>query len=167
MKKFIAPALLAAVLAGCATQPTTGVPINGPDVEVLNRIAQHAQQASLSMQRMAALKGAGAGLKIGEDEVPAGLEMPISINWSGPVESLVKKIAEMTGYDYEAPIGSKPATPVLVSVSVNAVPAFGILADAGAQTGSAADIVIRPDSRKIFVKYPPTVRSGGYVSNQK
>lgn len=160
LARALAVSAVLTLLAGCAHKPAE-TPAS-PDAEILKKIAQHAERASYSMQRLAALRGANGGLQVADMVAPAGLEMPISINWSGPVDSLVRKIAEVTGYEYEGVIGSKPVTPVLVTVAVTNTPAFNVLADAGAQAGSAADIIVRPETRKILVKYPPVLRNGGF-----
>ena len=153
-----AAALASLTLAGCATQDKAPP---APDAEVMAKLATYAERASISMQRLASLRGANAGVRIELGKVPAGLELPVTLNWAGPVDQLAMKIAELTGYQFGGVLGSTK-TPVLVSMAVINQPAFNVLADAGAQVGSAADIVVHPDTKKIFVKYAPVTRSGGY-----
>lgn len=147
-----------AVLSGCATQAPTPV---AADAEVMAQLATYADRASISNQRLASIRTGTAGVKIDKVEVPAGLEAPISITWSGPIDQLAKKVAELSGYQYGGSMGTSK-TPVLVSISVTNTPAFNVLADAGAQAGSAVDIVVHPNTKKIFVKYSPAARTGGY-----
>jgi hypothetical protein len=159
-KIFVVAACLAA-LGGCATKPTP-VPAPGPDAAILEKIAEYAQKSSISMQRLAAIQMDRAGNTAVDLKAPPGLEKPISITWTGPIEQLVKKVSEMTGYQYEGALGNKPANVVIVSVSVNNTAAFNVLADAGAQAGVAADIVIRPEQKMMAIKYPPVTPNGGY-----
>lgn len=154
--------LLTVLVAGCAFPAKQAVVQPEAETAVLSELAVYAQRASLSMQRMAAMKNANGSGQVANIVAPAGMNTPMFLNWNGPIEGLVKSIAERTGYSYEGVVGVKPATPVIVSVSVTNMPAFNILVDAGAQAGSAADIVVRPDTKKIFIKFPPVIRSGGY-----
>lgn len=160
--KIVAAALAVVSVSGCAVPPAPVVA--GPDVAVLEKLASYAQQSSVSMQRLASIQIDRSGVAPVELRAPAGLEKPISITWSGPIDKLVKKVAEMTGYAYEGEIGSKPANQVHVSISVTNLSAFQVLADAGAQAGVAADIVIRPDQKRMAISYPPTTPNGGYVA---
>lgn len=148
-----------ALISGCATKPAPVAATTEGDVTA--RLADYADRASQSMQRLAAVRGANAGIKVDNVKVPAGLEIPVSIKWSGPVDQLVSKVAELSGYQFGGVLGNSK-TPVLVSITVVNTPAFNVLADAGAQTGSAAEIVVHPDTKKIFVKYPPAARTSGY-----
>lgn len=155
----------AALATGCATQQPApvGTPVQ-PDAEVLAKIAASADRASLSMQRLAQLRGADRAVKTEEFQVPAGLETRVNMTWSGPVDALAAKLADLTGYTYGGTVGPVPSTPVLVAVSVTNTQAFNILMDAGAQAGSAADIVVSPNTKRISIKYPPVTRSGGYAA---
>lgn len=162
---IVAAAVAVLGLSGCATN-VVPASVQGPDVAVLEKIASYAQQTSISMQRLAAMQIDRSGLAPLELKAPEGLDRPISITWTGPIEQLVKKIAEMTGYTYDGVIGSKQANAVHVSISVTNMSAFQVLADAGAQAGVAADIVIRPEQKRIAIKYPPTTPNGGYVAAQ-
>ncbi len=162
MMRAVVAVLAIASVAACATKPVA--PAAGPEIEIRNRIAGYAQKSSEAMQRLAALRGSNGGVQSVELEIPAGLDKPMSITWTGPVDLLVKRVAEFTGYTYDGVIGQKPATPVVVSVAVTNTAAFRVLVDASAQSGSAAEIVVRPDSRKLLVKYPAVTQSGGFVS---
>lgn len=156
-----ATAALSVLMGGCATTTPPSAP--GADAAVLEKLSDYAQKSSLSMQRLAAIQIDRSGAQPVELKVPKGLEKPISITWTGPIEQLVKKVAEMTNYSYEGVLGGKPANAVHVSVSVTNMTAFHVLADAGAQAGVAADIIIRPEQRKVAVKYPPVTPNGGYA----
>ena len=159
-KTLLVAACLAAIgLSGCITQPAKTAP--PADADTMALLTTYADRASISMQRLASIRGAHAGVQIEEFKVPVGMEVPVSINWSGPIEELAKKVAGLTGYAYDG-IQGVPKTPVLVTINVVNTPAFNVLADAGAQAGSAADLVIHPDSKTLLVKFPTVARTGGY-----
>lgn len=157
----LSAAAAALALAGCASQPKVD-PAAEADGRVLQELSAHAQRASLSMQRLAAMKGANDSVALPDPANFPGMEKPVTISWSGPIEQLTRKIAEESGYSYLGTIGARPATPVSVAISVVDTPAIYILMDAGAQIGSAADLVVNPEKKTVLVKYPPVVRSGGY-----
>lgn len=164
-KKLLLAVVATASLAGCATQMPAPAP-ESADVGVLKKLDEYAERSSLTMQRLAAMKIDRSGMAPVDLKAPPGLDVPVSITWTGPIEQLVKKMAEITGYSYEGVLGSRPAAPVNVSISVNKMSAFQVLADAGAQAGLGADIIIRPDLKKLAVKYPQTTPNGGYVQSK-
>ena len=75
-----------------------------------------------------------------------------SIDWSGPVEPLVKKIAQVTGYKLHV-LGTQPAIPILISITAKDTPLADILRDAEFQCGGKAHIVIYPASKIIELRY--------------
>lgn len=75
-----------------------------------------------------------------------------SIDWSGPVEPLVKQIAKVTGYRVRV-LGTAPAIPVIVTVYDKNMMIADILRDVGYQCGRRAAVVIYPESRVIELRY--------------
>jgi len=75
-----------------------------------------------------------------------------SVDWNGPIGPLVKKIAEATNYKLNV-LGTRPAIPILVSVSAKDTPLADILRDAGFQCGKKANIVVYPASKIIELRY--------------
>jgi outer membrane murein-binding lipoprotein Lpp len=162
--RVLKPAVVVAalLLSGCATEP---LPVAPPsDSPVMVELAAHARKASEAVQRLATIQGQAANVQYADIDVPAGLEKPITVgngrSWSGELDALVRYVARESGYSFDGIIGARPATPVIVTVSAISTPAIDVLNNAGAQAGSAADIIVRPSSKTILVKYPPIVRSG-------
>lgn len=75
-----------------------------------------------------------------------------SIDWSGPVEPLVRKIAEATSYKLRV-LGSSPAIPILISISAVDTTLADILRDVMFQCGNKANIVTYPASKVIELRY--------------
>jgi defect-in-organelle-trafficking protein DotD len=75
-----------------------------------------------------------------------------SIDWSGPVEPLIKQLADATNYRLRI-LGSRPAIPVLVTVYTKNMMVADVLRDVGYQCGRRATVVIFPDSRVIELRY--------------
>jgi defect-in-organelle-trafficking protein DotD len=76
----------------------------------------------------------------------------VSIDWSGPVEPLVKQMAKATGYRLRV-LGTSPGIPVLVSVYDKNMMIADVLRDIGYQCGRRATIVVYPESRVIELRY--------------
>ncbi len=75
-----------------------------------------------------------------------------SVDWSGPVEPLLKQIANSTGYRLRV-LGTAPAIPVLVTVYDKNMMIADILRDVGFQCGRRATVVVFPESRVIELRY--------------
>lgn len=75
-----------------------------------------------------------------------------SVDWSGPVEPLIRQIAKVTNYRVRV-LGRPPAIPVLVSVYDKNMMVADILRDVGFQCGRRATVVVYPESQVIELRY--------------
>lgn len=75
-----------------------------------------------------------------------------TIDWSGPVEPLVRQIAKASNYRVRI-LGTPPAIPVLVTVYTKNAMLGDILRDVGYQCGRRAAVVVFPESRVIELRY--------------
>ncbi len=75
-----------------------------------------------------------------------------SIDWSGPVEPLIKQIARITNYRMRV-LGTAPAIPVLVTLYAKNTMIADIVRDIGFQCGRRAAVVVFPDTRVIELRY--------------
>lgn len=75
-----------------------------------------------------------------------------SVDWSGPVETLVRQLAKAANYRVRI-LGNQPAIPVLVTVYDKNMMLADILRDVGYQCGRRATIVVFPESRVIELRY--------------
>lgn len=75
-----------------------------------------------------------------------------SIDWSGPVEPLVKQIAYAANYRVRV-LGTAPAIPLLVTVYAKNVMLGDVLRDVGYQCGRRGTITVFPESRVIELRY--------------
>jgi len=81
-----------------------------------------------------------------------GLGGKATLDWSGPVEPLLAKIADLTNYQLRI-IGNTPKIPVMVSVTKEKQVLAEILRDVGLQTGDRAALVVYPGTRVIELRY--------------
>lgn len=81
-----------------------------------------------------------------------GMSGAADIEWTGPIEPLVRKLADMTDYKLKV-LGNAPAIPIIVSISQEKAVIADILKNAGMQAGKRANIVVFPANRVIEVRY--------------
>jgi len=87
-------------------------------------------------------------------DVPPKLRKPLSLNWQGPLEPVVRKIAEKINYKVVV-IGKLPVISPVISCDVQAKPAVLLLREIGHQARGKADLHIHPLSKTIEVRYAP------------
>jgi defect in organelle trafficking protein DotD len=75
-----------------------------------------------------------------------------TIDWSGPVEPLLKQMAAASNYRLRV-LGTAPAIPLLVTVNAKNVMLGDVLRDVGFQCGRRGAVVIYPESRVIELRY--------------
>jgi len=81
-----------------------------------------------------------------------GLGKLASVDWTGPIEPLIKNIASISNYKIRI-IGRVPPLPVLVSITKQNTALAVILRDAAFQCGNKVDIIIYPISKVIELRY--------------
>lgn len=89
-----------------------------------------------------------------------GMGGTADIDWTGPIEPLLEKIASMTDYTLKT-LGSKPTIPIIVSVTQNHAIIADILKNASLQAGKRASVVVFPANKIIELRY----RFGSYTSS--
>lgn len=75
-----------------------------------------------------------------------------SVDWSGPIEPLLQRIARMCDYKLRV-IGARPAIPVLVTIVARNTPVGYIVRDANFQAGTRASVLSYPGIRVIELRY--------------
>ncbi len=84
-----------------------------------------------------------------------GMGMKASVDWYGPIQQVVSRVAAMTGYRFVI-LGRAPAIPILVTVVEHNKPLGEILQDIGYQAEKHADVVVFPASRTVELRYAKT-----------
>jgi len=81
-----------------------------------------------------------------------GMGGTTSVDWSGPIEPLVRQIGRAADYRVRV-LGTAPGIPVLVTVYQKNAVLGDILRDIGYQCGRRATVVVFPESRVIELRY--------------
>ena len=161
--KAVAAVLVALSLAGCIqwldspkAPPASQTAADRAEL----RLAEAAERAERALARLAwtlpALDKAGAMPALGT--VPAALRQPVTLDWTGPVETLAAALARRAGYLFlEA--GRPPARPVIVAVEADAQPLIAVLRDAALRAGAAATLTVDAAAETIFLDWTAEMRA--------
>lgn len=119
------------------------------------QLAEAASSVTQSLSNLAAVNQAAhpsAKIPTPPDPNSYGMGNLVSIDWSGPVEPLVRKMADASHYSFRI-LGVPPSVPVLVSVMANNEALGDVLRNVGYQCGKRADILIFPSRQLIELRY--------------
>jgi defect-in-organelle-trafficking protein DotD len=138
------------LLSGCAVttksppHQTAGVRPDtaGPNLE----LTEAAVSVSRSLNELSAMTKASQVINTTD------MAGAVSVDWSGPVEPLLRQIAKISGYRLRV-LGVNPAIPVLVTVNAKDLPLGAIIRDIDLQSGRKAYVKVFPQSRIIELCY--------------
>ena len=161
----IVPLLGAAALAGCVSWgrelPAVSVESAGPDPAEMRLVeaAERAERALASLARTLPEPDPESRMP-GLDAVPAALRRPVTMDWSGPIETLAAELAGRAGYRF-AEAGQAPARPLIVDVEVDGEPLIAVLRDLGLRAGGAATLTVDAASLTVLLDWtgPDSARS--------
>lgn len=159
MKKTILVLVLGS-LTGCATTsghfPSSETPtINAPSDDAGVSLAEAARSVSQSLNELKALEKASnpPTKALPYPTASSHLDKIVaSVDWSGPVEPLLKRIAKLAGYRFVV-IGRTPTIPILVTISAQNTPLSDIVRNIDLQSGQRASIAIYPGVRTLELRY--------------
>lgn len=147
--------ITALMLASCAHMKTTKKPpANAPSDDASIKLAQAANSVSDSLIELARIEKVTKPVSNDLKTIPYAynLQPHASVDWSGPAEELVQKVAKTSHYRLRV-LGTKPAIPLLVSVSMRDKPLADILRNIDYQIGEKGRLAVYPKSRIIELRY--------------
>ncbi|MBA2654542.1 MAG: type IVB secretion system lipoprotein DotD [Gammaproteobacteria bacterium] len=164
-KKLLIVLIITFLLVGCTTRkyvvatnnavPTLPYQLNADDAEI--KLAEAAVSVSRSLDSLAEIEKAAhpcVRLPPPIDAPRFGLACLASVDWIGPVEPLLRRIADATHYCVRV-LGRPPAIPVIVSITAKNTAFADILRNISLQIHKKACIVVYPNSRVIELRYNP------------
>lgn len=161
--RFFALMVGAALLAGCAANKTTpsslDIAENDPAVQALNeaamRVARAAEQSALAQSVKEGRSRVTEEYRIDLGRMPKELREPLLLEtgFHGELEVFVKSLADAISWPAPVVLGSRPATPLQVTMTEQRRPPVYWIADAGYQAGALADVTVRPEIRQITITY--------------
>jgi defect-in-organelle-trafficking protein DotD len=152
MKKIGLLTALTLAIGGCASPK----PPAQPNVALADAsLAEASYAVSRSIVDLAeTAQAAHPAPNLAPPPAPAsyGMGGVTTVDWSGPVEPLVKQLARAANYRAVV-IGTPPAIPVLVTVNARNVMLGDIVRDVGFQCGERATVVVYPGSNVLELRY--------------
>lgn len=154
-KKIFLSLLLCAtslLFSGCVSEYQPVVTPEGDASSV--KLAEAADSVNKSLETLEGIKKAEMPAYKKKLPMPygAGLNGLVSIDWTGPIAPLVKKLAVISGYHFRQ-LGNAPSIPIIISLHKQDVTLASVLRDTDFQAGSKADLRIMPRSRTIELRY--------------
>lgn len=145
-------------LAACDPYPKRPFPqiATQPD-KVSAMLAQAADRASTSLQTLAAVEQSRSpNIAVGPvDNAPPELRRTITVNWTGPVEPIVRTLADRASYTFQT-VGDPPPVAAVVTVNVENKPVIEVLRSIGLQLGVRADVKVDAERQVVEIHYAPT-----------
>ncbi len=145
---------IALACGGCAQIAMPSSQKNSTDI-VESKLIEAAQSVSSSLTDLAAIESANmppSALPKPPNAEALGLAARASINWTGPIEPLVRKLAQSANYSVHV-LGMEPAIPTIVSVKAQDASLATILRNARYQAQKSAEIEIYPGTKVIEIRY--------------
>jgi defect-in-organelle-trafficking protein DotD len=158
---------LAFLLTGCANESkkvvdlnlryvtSNSTPINSSDGAAQAQLSQAATSIGHSLQELSAIQIAthpGVAMPSPANAETNGMGKVASLNWTGPVEGVVKEIAAESGYTVHI-LGDTPAIVPIVVLSARHQTLATILRNVQYQVAGKADIRTYPQSGVIELRY--------------
>lgn len=141
------------VVSTNSTIPTLPYQLNADDAEI--KLAEAAVSVSKSLDCLAEIeKAAHPCLRLPPpiDGCRIGLGCCASVDWVGPVEPLVRRIAQASNYCVRV-LGKNPPIPAIVSINAKNIPLSDILRNVSLQIHKKGCIVVYPGSHVIELRY--------------
>ncbi len=153
--KLIVLFLSLMIIGGCTHTTSKRPPYNDPSDDASIKLAEAANSVSNSMLQMA--KTEKILIPPQQDNVITipntnNLNTYASVDWSGPIEELTKRIADAAHYKLRI-LGNKPAIPVLISLNLKDYSLGDILRNIDYQAKNKASIYVYPNSKVVELRY--------------
>ncbi|OGT60084.1 MAG: hypothetical protein A3F14_06465 [Gammaproteobacteria bacterium RIFCSPHIGHO2_12_FULL_43_28] len=145
-------ALFSICLCACANPPPPQI-FNVSKTE--NSLAEASYSVSRSVVDLAETAQAAHPMPdVAPPPNPASYGMAglTTVDWSGPVEPLVRQVAKASNYRVRV-LGTQPAIPVIVTLYEKNAMLGDVLRDIGYQCGRRAAVVVYAESRVIELRY--------------
>ena len=135
--------------------------VTSPD-KVSLMLAEAADKASNALETLAAVEQSRAPAVSVQPvhNAPPELKRAITVSWIGPVDQLVKKLADRASYSFIV-VGDRPPVPVVVNIDAENKPVIEILRSAGLQLGVRGDVKVDSTRRMVELHYAPVTGLGG------
>jgi defect-in-organelle-trafficking protein DotD len=153
---LVCAALLSLALSSCGPMTKLDQQLVAEPDPVALRLASAVDKASAALQTLASVEQArNPGVSVqAAPYAPQELRRTVSVEWTGPIEPLARKLSDRAGYQFQVN-GDTPPVPLVVSVRASEKSVVEVLRDVGLQAGQRADISVDPERRLVELNYAP------------
>jgi len=81
-----------------------------------------------------------------------GMEDPLAVDWTGPVEALLKRIAHLSGYRFRV-LGAQPVTPIIITLTTKETPLADIVRNIDFQCDRRARLFVNQRRHTLELRY--------------
>lgn len=157
---FLSLIPLAALLTACGVQHSNPQIAASPDRASM-MLADAADRASVALETLAAVEQSRSpGVAVAPiTDAPPELRRAITVNWTGPVEQIARRMADRAEYGFTV-VGSPPPVPIVVNINVENTPVIDVLRSIGLQLGVRADIRVDGGRQIVELHYAPVTGVG-------
>jgi len=147
-----------AILALTSCTPAVKVDrqmVASPDPVAL-RLASAVDRASAALQTLASVEQArnpNAAIQA-VPYAPQELRRTVSVDWVGPIEPILRQLADRAGYQTRIN-GDQPPVPVVITLQARQKSVIEVLRDVGLQAGTRADVVVDANAKVVELNYAP------------
>ena len=139
-------------LSACATSHKAPKTIDSNTYTVLAEAAASVSQSLTNLDKTEQAAYPPQAVAEPPDPTTYGMGIPTSIDWDGPVEPLLQQISNAANYHLRV-VGTKPAIPIIVSVTAQDQALGDILRNVGYQCKNQAQVVVFPSTNVIELRY--------------
>ncbi len=153
LKKIIFCGVIPLFLLSCAPHTVDQQLVATPDPVTL-RLAEAADRAANSLDVLAAVEQERTSVTLPPlvANAPIALRRSITIDWIGPIEPIVKRLADRASYEFVTS-GPMPEIPVIVNVNTRSTPIISILRDVGLQMNNRGTLKVDAENQVIEINY--------------
>jgi defect in organelle trafficking protein DotD len=156
MKNLYLVIILCASLSGCITKKQPKHPENSiNNAEIESQLTDIARSIERSLGTLALTQETTNPPLLNTAPLvtpEGGMGGTADIDWTGPIEPLIQKLAEMTDYKLKV-LGTSPAISIIVSITQQKAIIADILKNTSLQAGKRANIMVFPANRVIELRY--------------
>ena len=118
---------------------------------IAQQLADAAVRAEMALARLARIQAARDPIawEPAPENVPRELLREVTVDWTGPLRELARRLAELSGYEFRE-TGSPAVQPVMVDVHSVKRPLISVLREVGLQGGTRVRLLV--DARRRVVE---------------
>lgn len=153
--KLVVLCICVLLTCGCTNTTSKRPPYNDPSDDASIKLAEAADSVSNSIMQMAKTeKILTPPQQDNTLTIPYtnNLNAHASVDWSGPIGELTRRIAEAAHYKIRV-LGTEPAIPVLISINLKDYSLGDILRNIDYQAGNKASIHVYPNHKVVELRY--------------